>query len=256
MKRHVLALICALGTMVPAAATVASPTPGDRQSLDQAAAINTQLGLEYMRQGNLQAARDKIEKALRQNPHTAQTQMAAGFLYDRLGDDRKAVSHYDQAGKLGKDNPDIVNNVAVYLCRKGDRKRGEEYFLAAANNALYKTPAVAYTNAGRCAREDGRPQDAEQYFRKALTYKADQPDALLQLAELTHESGGNMQARAFLQRHLAVAPATAATLLLGNRIERALGDNAHAAEYADRLNSEFPASQEAGLLLGEQSAKP
>ena len=256
MKQYVLALTCALGTVVPVAAALASPTPGDRQSIEQAAAINTQLGLEYMRQGNLEAARDKIEKALRQNPHTAQTQMAAGFLYDRLGDDRKALAHYDQAGKLGKDNPDIVNNVAVYLCRKGDRKRGEQYFLKAADSALYKTPEVAYTNAGRCAREDGRPKDAELYFRKALTYQADQPDALLQLAEVTHESGSNMQARAFLQRYFAVAPATASTLLLGNRIERALGDNAHAAEYANRLTSEFASSQEAGLLLGEQSAKP
>jgi type IV pilus assembly protein PilF len=256
MKQYVLALACALGMVVPAAVTWASSTPGDRQSIERAAAINTQLGLEYMKQGNLEAARDKIEKALKQDPHTAETQMAAGFLYDRLGDDRKAISHYDQAGKLGKDNPDIVNNVAVYLCRKGDRKRGEEYFLKAANNALYKTPDVAYTNAGRCARADGRPKDAEQYFRKALTFRADQPDSLLQLAELTHESGNNMQARAFLQRYFAVAPATAATLLLGNRIERALGDNAHAAEYANRLTSEFSSSLEAGLLLGEQSGKP
>ena len=256
MKPFVRALTCALGMLLLAATSSASSTPGDRQSLEEAAAINTQLGLEYMKQGNLEAARDKIEKALKQNPRTAETQMAAGFLYDRLGNERKALSHYEEAAKLGKDNPDIVNNVAVYLCRKGDRKRGEEYFLKAANNALYKTPEVAYTNAGRCARADDRPKDAEQYFRKALTYKAEQPDALLQLAELTHETGNNMQARAFLQRYFAVAPATAASLLLGSRIERALGDNAHAAEYENRLTSEFSRSPEAAELLGEQSGRP
>ena len=44
--------------------------------------------------------------------------------------------------------------------------------------AMYRTPAAAYTNAGRCARADGRPADAESYFRKALAYQPDQPDAV------------------------------------------------------------------------------
>src|SRR5512144_1964598 len=75
----------------------------NKVSRDQAAAVNTELAIAYMRENNLAAAREKIDKALAQNPHTAKTQMAAGFIYDRLGDKRKASSHYDQAVKLGKD---------------------------------------------------------------------------------------------------------------------------------------------------------
>jgi type IV pilus assembly protein PilF len=209
-----------------------------------------------MRENNLAAARDKIEKSLQQNPHTAKTQMAAGFIYDRLGDKRKANSHYEQAVKLGKDDPDVLNNAAVYFCRTGQYKRGEQYLVQAAGSALYRTPDVAYTNAGRCARADQRPKDAEQYFRKALAVNPKQPDALWQMAELAQEGGNGLQARAFLERRDAVAPATSATLWLGRSIELALGDKNQAARYAERLKNEFPTSAEAGKLFDEEQGHP
>jgi type IV pilus assembly protein PilF len=221
----------------------------DTKSRNEAAAINTQLGLVYMQQGKLQAAREKIEKALSQNPKTAQTQMAAGFLYDRLADDRKAHSHFEQAVKLADGDPEVLNNAAVYFCRKGDKKLGEKYFLQAAQSPLYTTPAVAYTNAGRCARADGRPDEAEQYYRKALALNSKQPDALLQLADLFQEAGKSAQARPFLQRYLEAAPATASSLYLGYRIERSLGDFNAAGEYANRMRMDFASAPETSSLL-------
>ena len=121
----VLAL-AALG--VPQAGVAAEP--GSRAAIDQAAAVNTELALAYMREGNLKAAREKIDKALQQDARTANTQMAAGFVYDKLGDKKKALSHFEQAVKLGgKDNPDVVANAAVYFCMNGEPKRGEQYML-------------------------------------------------------------------------------------------------------------------------------
>ena len=243
--RIAIAAVCGALLIGGAGACAAS----DTKTRNQAAEINTQLGLTYMRQGNLQAAREKIEKALGQNPKTAQTQMAAGFLYDRLGEDKKAHGHFEQAVKLADGDPDVLNNAAVYYCRKGDKKVGEKYFLQAAQSPLYKLPEVAYTNAGRCARADGRPAEAEQYFRRALTFNAKQPDALLQLADLFQELGKSAQARPFLQRHLASTPATSSALWLGYRIERSLGDALTATEYAERMKMEFPTSTETGALL-------
>ena len=122
-----------------------------------------------MKQDNLRAAREKADKALEQNSRSPEVQMAAGFVYDRLGEDKKAGTHFEQAVKLGgKDNPDVLNNAGAFQCRKGDRKRGEELFLQAAQSPLYRTPEVAYVNAGNCARADGRPKEAEGYFRQAL----------------------------------------------------------------------------------------
>jgi type IV pilus assembly protein PilF len=248
-------LLAASGLCVPQVAVAAEP--GSREAIEQAAAVNTELALAYMREGNLKAAREKIDKALQQNSRTPNTQMAAGFIYDRLGEKRKASSHFDQAIRLaGKDNPDVVANAAVYLCMNGERKRGEQYLLQAAASALNQNPDVAYTNAGRCARADGRPQEAEASFRKALAINARQPDALFQMAQLTQENGNSLQARAFLERHTAVAPVSSSSLWLGRTIELSLGDAAQAARYALQLRDEFPTSTEAGLLFDAERTRP
>lgn len=230
--------------------------PGSREAIDQAAAVNTELALAYMREGNLKAAREKIDKALQQNSRTANTQMAAGFIYDKLGEKRKAVSHFEQAVKLGgKDNPDVVANAAVYFCMNGEPKRGEQYMLQAAASPLNARRDVAYANAGRCARADGRPQEAEQSFRKALALNPKQPDALMQMAELAQETGNGLQARAFLERYTAVAPVSAGTLWLGRSIELGLGDATQAARYSQRLKHEFPTSEETARLFEAERAK-
>lgn len=228
----------------------------EKVDLKKAAAANAQLALTYLKQGDLAAARDKIEKALKQHPNTPETQMAAGFVYDRLGETRKAGEHFERAVKLDRDNADVLNNAAVFLCLKGDRKKGEEYFLRAAKSPLYRTPEVAYSNAGRCARADGRPKDAEKYFRDSLAIRPNQPDVLLEMADLTYQSRNYLSARAFLQRYATSAPATADSLLLGFRVESAMGDAAAAAEYATRLRAEFPTSAQAGLLDDPPGAPP
>jgi type IV pilus assembly protein PilF len=228
----------------------------DTVDLKKAAKANAQLALTYLRQGDLVAARDKIEKALKQDSNTAETQMAAGFVYDRLGETRKASDHFERAVKLDRDNADVLNNAAVFLCRNGDRKKGEEYFLRAAKSPLYRTPEVAYSNAGRCARADGRPKEAEKYFRDSLAIRPNQPDVLLEMADLMYQSQNNLGARAFLQRYAATASATADSLLLGYRIESAMGDATSAADFASRLRNEFPMSPQAKLLDAPQGTPP
>ena len=247
MRRVLASVLLAAALSVPVAPAQADRAE-ERAKREQAAQVNAQLALTYMKQGNLAAARDKIEKALEQDPDTAGTQMAAGFVYDRLGQDRKAAEHFDEAVKLDRDNADVLNNAAVFECRKGDKKKGVEYFLRAAESPLYRTPEVAYSNAGRCARADGKPKDAETYYRQSLAIRADQPETLLELADLLHETGSNLPARAFLQRYAAAAPATAESLWLGYRVETALGDRAAAEDYARRLRTDFAISPQAGLL--------
>jgi type IV pilus assembly protein PilF len=255
--RAARAIVVALALSCAVASIAAADDSKSRKSKNEAAEINTQLALAYMREGNLKAAQEKIDKALQQNAKTADTQMAAGFIYDRLGETKKASGHYEQAARLAaKNNPDVLHNVAVHLCRKGEYARGEKYLLQAARSPLYRTPAVAYTNAGRCAREDGRVTDAEQHFREALTINPRQADALLQMAEITQAAGSGLQARAFLERYVAVAPVSAQSLWLGRGIELGLGDTAQAARYSRRLKDEFPNSAETALLYAAEQGRP
>ena len=235
----------ALLMVVAGLASVASPLAQAEDtvpSIAAAASANVQLGVGYLRQGNLAVAQQVLERAYAQNPKDPAVHTALGLLYERLAQPARADEHYGRAVKLAPADPEVLNNYAVFLCRRGQAARGEKLFQQAAANPLYRTPEVALTNAGVCARSAGRPAQAEQYFRRALGLKPAFADALLPLAEISLDKGNPLSARAFLERLLAAGPASAEALSLGVRIERAAGDAAAAMNYRDRLQREFPQS--------------
>ena len=88
---------------------------------------------------------------------------------------------YAAAARLGKDDPDIQNNYAGFLCRSGKTAAGEKLFAEVARNPLYQTPEVALVNAGVCVRGTGDMLDAQRYFNHALAIRPNMPEALLQL---------------------------------------------------------------------------
>jgi len=221
------------------------------QSIDpmlDAARINVRLGLEYLKQGQAAIAREKIEKALQQYPRDVGVQMGAGLLYEQLQDPKRAEQHYRQVLRIDSRNPEGQNALGAFLCRNGEPRKGEEIFLEAARNPVYRTPEVAFTNAAVCARRAGRLEQAEEYLRLALAQRAAYAEALVQMAGVSFDRANHMQARAFLQRYLAVAPGTADALLLGFQIENALGDTAAAGEYADQLRSLHSGSPETRVV--------
>jgi type IV pilus assembly protein PilF len=247
-------LVACAAVLVLATPMVTSAQEG-KIDLKKAGEANAQLALAYIRENDLTTAREKLEKAMDQDPHSVTTQLAAGFLYDRLGEDSKANSHFEEALKLSRNDPNVMNSYGVFLCLKMDKKRGEAMLVESAKSPLNRDPAIAYANAGRCARADGRPQDAEKYFRAALDYKVEQQEALFEMAQVEHELGNDLQARGFLERYTAAAPVSAATLWLGYQIERGLGDDAQAARYADQLRKDFATSPEASALLESEKAQ-
>lgn len=226
---------------------------GQPPSYEDAARINARLAVEYMRRNEMQVARDKIERALQQNARDISVQLSAGLVYEQLRDARTAEKHYRQALRIQADSPQAQNSLGAFLCRNGNPEEGERMFLAAARNPLYRTPEVAYTNAGVCARGAGRLERAEELLRQALAQRAPYAEALVQMAGVALERGQALQARAFLERYLGLARADAPALLLGYRIEVATGDAAAAEGFAIRLRREFPVSAEVRLLDREGS---
>ena len=211
----------------------------------EAGRINSRLAMEYLKRDQLQVAQEKAEKALAQFPKDVNVQLAAGLVYERLRKMQLAEKHFKQAVKVSPESPEAQNALGAFLCRNKQQAKGEEMFLKAAANPLYRTPFVAYTNAGVCARSAGNLEQAEQFLRQALKSQVDYPETYAQLAGVLHDRGNDLQARAFVERFLAVAPATADMLFLGHTIETALKDSGAAAAFAERLRKEFPESEQA-----------
>jgi type IV pilus assembly protein PilF len=212
------------------------------------ARTNMQLALEYLKLGNLASSRDFMERALSQDPDSADVQMTAGLVYERLNDNAKAERAYSAAYRLGKDDPNVQGTYAGYLCRTGKAQAGEKLFVAVANSPLYQTPEVAWVNAGVCVRGTGDVVDAERYFNRALAIRPNMPEAMLQLGNMAFDRGDAAQALDIVNKYLAVNPASSEVLWLGFRAERKLGDNTAAAGFARRVQTEFPNSPQALMM--------
>lgn len=224
-------------------------------SPDEAAIANLQLGISYMRQGNLSLAREKIDKALRQAPKNADVHTAAAMLEERLGKSKEAEGHHRTAMRLAPMRPELNNNYAVYLCRVGKHAEGVRRFVEVANNKLYPTPQTAYTNAGVCARAGKQPDQAIGYFKRAMQIMPNHAEAVVQLADLELSRGRLTEARAEVDRFLTTFRAVPDVLLSCVQVARAQSDKLAEERCARRLRTDFPTS-EAARRLPPTSASP
>jgi len=230
----------------------ASSSPSGTQFKDthNAAIANTQLGSAYMHQGDLALAKEKLDKAVQQDPDNPEVHSVRAMLFERLGQTKEADSEYRTALRLAPNDPNVINNYAVYLCQNGRTDEGVKRFEQAAKNALYKTPEAAYTNAGVCLRAAKRDDEARTNFIKALQIRPSFSDAVLQLADLQFHHNEYTQARALIDAYLTNFSENPDLLLLGVRVARAQNDALGAQRYARQLQMNYPGSDQTRALAG------
>jgi type IV pilus assembly protein PilF len=209
---------------------------------------NTMLGVEYLRAGNYEMSREKLEKALAADPGNSQAHDAIAVLYEQIGEPDLAEKHYKKSLRLNPDNPRGHNNYGQFLCANKRYADAEKEFLTAANDPFYPTPSLALTNAGLCALRIPDEEMAEKYFRKALEIDPKYPPALLQMATLNYSRSNYMGARAYLDRYRESGQDTPESLWLGIRTEYALDDHRAWGNYALILRNNFPDSPQAAEL--------
>lgn len=228
-------------------------TTGDRDlqpdaKTNDAARANLNLGIAYMQRGDYERSLEKLNRARKADPDYYGTYNAYGLLYQLLGENHKAEENFKKALRLNHNDSATKNNYGRFLCQQGRYKEAEKTFIDAASNPLYETPEIAITNAGTCAMMKGEKDRAEKYFRQALDRNPKIPAALIQMSQLSYDQGNYLSARGYLQRYLEVAKHTPASLWLGIRIERELGDKNAVASYELLLRNNFPDSNETRLL--------
>ncbi len=236
-------------TLMLSACASQSPPPQFDSNPHEAARLNAQLGAQYLRSNRLQLAKSKLDKALRQDPENADAHAIHGLLSMRLNEPSAARDHFETALDLRPGDPQILNNYGTFLCGEGDYDAGIERFIEAAENPLYETPAYAYANAGRCARQAGDIDAARAHLRHALDLDGRMATALYDLAQLELDRGRPSRAREYIERYHDVATPAPESLWLAVRVERAMGDDRRANEYGKRLLRDFPDSRQANRFL-------
>ena len=214
----------------------------------KAAELQVQLAQEYLKRGDLEVARDKLIRALELDPYSAQAHTLSGFLNETIKEYVQAELHYRRAVELRPKDGDMSNNYGSFLCKQARYDEAEAMFQRAFADPYYKTPEVALTNAGICAKDGGHLEQGEAYLREALDRSPNFGPALLPMASVLYARKDFLRARAFIERYDAANPANPEALYLGLQIEQALGDERSVEDYRRRLLSGFPRSREAQSL--------
>lgn len=228
-----LACFCLLGCQQ---AEESASTPVQPKKLIAAAHYNTQLGINYLNQGDKPRAKRKLLTALRQAPHSAEANAAMGYFLEKTNELSKASIYYKRALSLAPKSGAQKNNYGAFLCRTGHYKEAMTLLLSAGEDLHYVNSGMAYENAGLCAELMDDHSKSKAYFLKALTQDSGRKLALYEFATLALQDRESKQALELLQQHAELTHGDAALLALGVQAATAEGNEAIMADYQSRLN--------------------
>lgn len=217
--------------------------PVAHKNLAEASRLNVQLGLNYLKQGHMERAKQKLLQAVNEEPSiTAYSALA--YYYQLTSDPQKAEEYYLKAIDLQPQAGAGHNNYGAFLCQQKRYQDADQQFQLAVADASYLKTANAYENAGSCAMLVPDVVKAKGYFQKALEQNPRMSNSLLQLAHISADEQNYSAAQDYLTRYAALAKMDAPTL--GFAIEIALknNDQAQLARNVSELKTNFPASAE------------
>ncbi len=238
-------LLLLLALLLTGCATTTGPGAGnvDAAALASSNQLQRQALAAYKKR-QLMEAFQQVSAAIEKNPANAQAWGLLGLINQRLGRSEAAEKAFNQALRLAPDDPALLNNYGSFLCSQRRWEDAQATFAKAGNATGNAAPEIAWTNAGLCARRAGDNTLAEELLKKAVQHNPGLPTALYQLASLSLENGKPVEASTWLTQYLNHAVHTPKTLLLGARIEHALGNPAGISSYLEKLRSAFPDSSE------------
>ena len=140
-----------------------------------------------------------------------------------------------------------MNNYGTFLCRQGEYKKAETYFLNAIKDVNYIHTAGAYENAGLCALEVPDLAKAKLYFTSALNQDPSRKESLYELAKIESKEGHDAEALALLQKHPDLVLNDKIFLAFAKNIASNAGKYDIAAEYENSFKKMEPNIDNSGV---------
>jgi type IV pilus assembly protein PilF len=225
-------------------------TTSDASHSTKSAKVHTELAGLYYERAQLGIALDELSLALQADKDYAPAYSVRGLVHMALREDKEAEEDFQRSLHLDNTDSDTHNNFGWFLCQRNREKEAVPQFMAAIKNPLYKTPGLAYLNAGLCSRKAGNNKDAEEFLQKALLVQPELTQALFALAELNFANADYFTAKQYFSNlSQKTDNLTAEQLWLGVRINRKVGDHNSEASFGTQLRNRFPDARETQLLI-------
>lgn len=213
------------------------------------AKLRTELGALYFQSGEIIFALEELTTAISIDPNYAPAYSIRGLALYFIKELASAEKDFKKALDLDAKDPEINNNYGWFLCQTGREKESIAFFELAINNLLYRTPELAFLNAGTCYIKIGELGLAEDYIRKSLRFSPESPQGLFQLSSIYYKRGNFEAAKKHLADVVRLSDPNAEALWLMLRVERRLGDRQAESSFAAQLRRKYPDSPEYQELL-------
>lgn len=206
-----------------------------------------QLGAMHLSEGRHEIALGEVSQALQAYPNYPDAYNLRGWIYLSQQEYIKADASFDRALSLRPTDPDTRYNLGWSQCLQKKFDTAQMHFDVALQDPRLHVQTHARTLLAKavCLRDAGQGgAQVLALLTQAYELDAGNPAIGFNYAQALFENGDLHRAR-FYARRLNQGPmVSAASLWLGVRIERRLGDSAAMRELADDLERRFPASKE------------
>ena len=217
---------------------------------EKALKIRTQLAVEHIKSGDLDAAKRALDQALAISSRDSQANMMMGVLLQQEGSKSnldKADGYFKRAISSDSKNAQARNNYGTYLYQQERYNDALEQLNIAGVTLGYDQRFRALENAGRIYLKLGDVSSAENSFKQALQANRDSYISMLELAEifyLQQQYPAATQMYEQFVRAVGQKNQGARALWIGIRTARANSDNLGMQALVNQLRALYPESQE------------
>ena len=159
-------------------------------SLDEPAYKHLLRGAILLKQGQAQSALESFDAGLRLWPNNPGGRYLAGMAAEELGDQKRALSEYREAVRVGEEETDAALRLAVIHFSQGDLVLAQQF----AERHIRKRPYVeptAHIIAARSARILGDNEKAESLLNNLRVKDSNNPAAYVEFAKIRRDSEGS-----------------------------------------------------------------
>ncbi|MBN9411550.1 MAG: type IV pilus biogenesis/stability protein PilW [Burkholderiales bacterium] len=222
-----------------------APVTNEQAQARNRALIRLELAIEYFRQGQTTVALDELKLSIAADPTFADAHNLRGLIYMQLNDYRLADESFRRAMQLRSGDGNILHNYAWLLCQQDRFTESFQYFGQAIAAPRYTEAAKSYMAMGICQSRAGLRDEAERSLMRAYELDAGNPVAGMQLAQLFFDRREYPRAQFYIRRINNTEQASAESLWLGMKVERAMGNQEALTQLGLQLKRRFPQSRQA-----------